>query len=51
MTRQIGRFEIADGSTFFLDEIGELPMELRAKLLRVLEWANSSVSAARRRSR
>ena len=37
MTKMIGRFEIADGSTLFLDEIGELPVELQTKLLRVLE--------------
>ena len=37
MTRMTGRFEIADGSTLFLDEIGELPIDLQGKLLRVLE--------------
>lgn len=35
--RQIGRFEVADGSTLCLDKIGELPMELQAKLLRVIQ--------------
>ena len=37
MTRQIGRFEMADGSTLFLDEIGDLSLDLQVKLLRVLQ--------------
>ncbi|MBI5896377.1 MAG: sigma 54-interacting transcriptional regulator [Desulfobacterales bacterium] len=37
MTRMAGRFEIADGSTLFLDEIAELPLDLQGKLLRVIE--------------
>jgi len=37
LARQIGRFELADGSTIFLDEIGDLPLETQVKLLRVLE--------------
>ncbi len=36
-SRQAGRFEIADGSTICLDEIGELPIEVQAKLLRVVQ--------------
>ena len=35
--RQIGRFELADGGTIFLDEIGEMPLDLQCKLLRVIQ--------------
>src|SRR6187551_2827829 len=37
LARQIGRFELADHSTLFLDEIGDLPPDVQIKLLRVLE--------------
>ena len=35
--RQMGRFELADGGTILLDEIGELPLDLQTKLLRVIQ--------------
>ena len=37
LTKMVGRFEVADGSTLFLDEIGEIPHDVQSKLLRVLE--------------
>ena len=37
IAQKIGRFELADGSSIFLDEIGELPLDLQVKLLRVLQ--------------
>ena len=37
LSRQAGRFELADHSTIFLDEIGDLPLEVQIKLLRALE--------------
>ena len=36
-TKQIGRFELADGGTIFLDEIGDMPLEMQSKLLRVIQ--------------
>jgi len=48
LRRQIGRFEAAHGSTIFLDEIGDLPIELQAKLLRVVSVDVRVISSTNR---
>jgi DNA-binding NtrC family response regulator len=44
--RRIGKFEQCDQGTIFLDEIGDMPLSTQTKILRVLQTANSSASAA-----
>ena len=52
INRRIGRFELAQGGTIFLDEIGEVPMDVQVKLHSAFSRsASSSASAARNRSR
>lgn len=46
---RVGRFEVADGGTVFLDEIGDLPLPLQAKLLRVIEEKSFERVGGRRR--
>ncbi len=48
---RIGRFEQADSGTLFIDEVGDMPPPMQAKLLRVLQEGELSASAARRSSR
>ena len=46
--KRIGRFEVANGGTIFLDEIGELPMSLQPKLLHILQQVSLRESEAQK---
>lgn len=49
-TQRLGKFELCDGGTIFLDEIGDMALATQTKILRVLQQGRSSASAAPKRS-